>query len=96
MIVDSFNYALDLSARPSGTGFRFLTVDLKHSTQFTGILKKTSNGVYLFEDMSDRVMVLDSVVCLCVLIVWVTARQMPALVAADKEWGFFLDVCVCF
>ena len=31
--------------------------------------------------------------CLCVLIMWVKARQMPAVVAADKEWGFF--VCVC-
>ena len=41
-------------------------------------------------------MVLESVVCLCVLINWVTAGQMPAVVAADKEWGFFLYVCVCF
>ena len=32
-------------------------------------------------------MVLDSVVCLCVLIIWVTAGQMPAVVTADKEWG---------
>ena len=43
-------------------------------------------AVYLFKYRSDRVMVLDSVVC--VLIIWVTARQMPAVVAADKEWGF--------
>ena len=41
-------------------------------------------------------MVLDSVVCLCVLIIWVTARQMPAVVGVDKEWDFFLYVCVCF
>ena len=34
-------------------------------------------------------MVLDSVVCLCVLIIWVTAGQMPAVVAADKECFFF-------
>ena len=38
-------------------------------------------------------MLLDSVVYLCVLIIWVTAGQMPAVVAADKEWDFF--VCVC-
>ena len=42
---------------------------------------------------SDQVMVLSSVVCLCVLIIWVTAGQMPAVVAADKEC-FFLYVCV--
>ena len=38
-------------------------------------------------------MPLDSVVYLCVLIIWLTAGQMPAVVAADKEWDFF--VCVC-
>ena len=36
-------------------------------------------------------MVLDSVVCLCVLIIWVTAGQMPAVAAADKECFF----CMC-
>ena len=69
MIVDSFNYALYLSVRPSGTGFIFLTVGLKHSTHFTAILRKKPNGVYIFKDRSDRVMLLDSVVCLCVLII---------------------------
>ena len=39
-------------------------------------------------------MVLDSVVCLCVLIFWVTAGQLPAVVEADKEWGFFC-MCMC-
>ena len=24
------------------------------------------------------------------------SRAKPAVVAADKEWGFFLYVCVCF
>ena len=37
-------------------------------------------------------MLLDSVGYLCVLIIWVTAGQMPAVVAADKEWDFF---CMC-
>ena len=41
-------------------------------------------------------MVLDSVVCLCILIIWVTAGQMPAVVAADKEWGFLVCVCLFF
>ena len=40
MIVDSFNYALYLSVRPSGTRFKFSTIDLIHSTHFTGILKE--------------------------------------------------------
>ena len=93
IIVDSFDYALYLSVRPSGTGFKFSTIDLKHRTHFTGILKKTSNSVYLFKDWSDRVIMLNSVVCLCVLIVWVTAGQLPAAVAADKERDF-LYVCM--
>ena len=38
-------------------------------------------------------MVLNSVVYPCVLIILVTAGQMAAEVASDKEWGFF--VCVC-
>ena len=64
-------------------------LNFKQSTHFTGILKKNIyNGVYLFKDMPDQVMVLDSVVCLCFLIIWVTAGQMPAVVTADKEWGF--------
>ena len=79
---------LYLSVRPSGLCFKFSAVDLKHSTHFTGILKKESYSVYLFKDRLDRVMVLDSAVCLCVLI-WVTTGQMPAVVAADKECVFY-------
>ena len=41
-------------------------------------------------------MLLDSVVYLCVLIIWVTAGQMQAVVAADKEWDFFVCVCLFF
>ena len=81
-----------LSVRPCGTGLKFSTIDLKHSTHFTGLLKTTSNSEYLFKDRSDREMLLDSVVYLCVLIIWLAAGQMPAGVAADKEWGFF---CMC-
>ena len=92
MIVGSFNMLfICLSVRLSQV------LNFKQSTHFTGIYRrKTSNGVYLYKDMSDRVMVLDSVVCLCVLIIWVTAGQMPAVVTADKEGGFFLYVYVCF
>ena len=39
-------------------------------------------------------MVLDRDVCLCVLIIWVTAGQMPAVVTADKEWGLFFYMCM--
>ena len=35
-------------------------------------------------------MVLDSVVSPCVLIIWITAGPMPAVVATDKEWDFFV------
>ena len=77
MIVDSFNYALYLSVHPSGTCFKFSTIGLIHSTHFTGILKKTSGSVYLFKDRSDRVMVLDSVVCLCVS--WLVVLGLTAL-----------------
>ena len=41
-------------------------------------------------------MVLDSVVCLCVLIIWVTAGQMQAVVTADKEWGLFHECMFVF
>ena len=73
MLVDSFNYALYLSVCPSGIGFKFLTVDLKQHTFYRHIEEISSNGVCLFKDMSDRVMVLDSVGYLCVLIILVTA-----------------------
>ena len=42
-----------------------------------------------------RVMVMDSVVCLCVLIIWVTAGQMPAVVEQIRNGAFFV-MCVCF
>ena len=89
MIVDSSNYALYLSVRPS-VRHMFKTFNNRFKTKHT-FYRPISE--YLFKDRSDREMLLDSVAYLCVLIIWVTAGQMPAGVAADKEWGFF--VCVC-
>ena len=62
-------------------------LNVKQSTQFTGILKKNIERCISLQRHVGSV--LHSVVCLCVLIIWVTAGQMPAVVTADKEWGFF-------